>query len=633
MKKNLISLFIIAISIQTIVAQDLKRANHLFEISAYIDAAELYLKEDNKTQEVLEKLGDCYYFNSDMKNASLWYKELMVMYYPQETVDPDYIFKYSQALKGVNDFTEADKWFKIYNDSESLVEGSANTALFFDSLNNAIERPYIIHTITQNTADSEFGVFVQENKILFASTRDGGNTYEWNNKPYLDLYSATLDENGDLTNITPLNSKINTKMHESNGIITKDGQTMYFTRNNYNDGKKVRDENKVTHLNIYKAQLVNGEWDNVTKLPFNYDNYSTIHPALNTDETKLYFSSDMPGTLGAFDLFSVDINSNGTYGEPENLGSTINTTHREQFPFISSTNNLYFASNGHFGMGGLDVFKSNISDDSYGKPLNLSDKINSNRDDFAFSINEEEETGYFSSNRDGGVGDDDIYRFTQVKRYKVDGVVRKKGTTEILPGTYVTLTDDNGNLINKTTVGNDATYSMEIKANTSYTLKGTLKSYNPSEISFATDNKGNIDKDIVLELESYVEVEEKIVIEHDKLQIKINPIYFYFDSWEIIPEAAIELDEVVAVMKKYPEIVIEIGTHTDSRGDDAYNLELSNKRASSVRDYLVEQGISADNVKPVGYGETQIINRCSNGVRCWEREHYENRRCEFVIMN
>ena len=408
---------------------------------------------------------------------------------------------------------------------------------------------------------------------------------------------------------------------------------MYFTRNNYASGKKIRDKNKVTHLKIYKAQFVNNEWTNITELPFNSSDYSVEHPALSPDEKQLYFASDMPGAIGSFDLFVTDINADGTYGAPKNLGSKINTDQREQFPFVSSDNILYFASDGHFGMGGLDIFKSEISDEKFFTPINLSNVINSNLDDFAIVINETNEKGYFSSNREGGMGDDDIYRFTKEKTYLIHGLVQDKNSLEILPGSLVSLLDENNNLINEMVVGDDAKYSFDIENNKSYKIKGTLKLYVPSVVEFSSDAKGDINKNILLLIESYDDAEQNIVTDKGKTQIKINPIYFDFDKWNIRPDAAIELNNVVALMMKHSEMQLEIGAHTDARGSDAYNLKLSDKRAKSVLEYLIGKGISENKLKSVGYGETQPLNNCVEPNMCSEAEYSINRRCEFVLMN
>ncbi|MDT0552742.1 OmpA family protein [Urechidicola vernalis] len=634
MKKLSTLILLFLVTSQLTVAQNIKKANQLFEKRAYIDAAALFLEEEEKSQDVLQKLGDCYYFNANMKSAVQWYKFLITEHFEGGTLSPEYLFRYAQALKGIENYKEADKWFKKYNDSESLVSNdNIDTDLFIKELNANIKRPYIIHDISSNTEGSEFAPFIHNDTVYFASTRNGGNTYEWNNLSYLDLYQASIDSIGDITNVSPLGPEINTKVHESNAAITKDGQTMYFTRNNFSTGKKKKDANKISHLKIYKAELLDSIWGNVTELPFNSDSFSVVHPALNADESKLYFASDMPGTIGSFDLFVVDINENGTFGTPKNLGSKINTTKREQFPFISSTENLYFASDGHLGLGGLDIFKSKISEETFSSPINMSNVINSNMDDFALIIDEERQTGYFSSNRSGGKGNDDIYRFTQTPEPFAKGIAKDKLTSSPLPGTEVILYDSSGQEVERSTVGKNGTFSFEVEPNSNYTLKGNLKAYNPAEVNFTTDKYAQAIVNLDLLLESYEKAEEKIIVEYGKLQIKIDPIFFYFNSWDIIPAAKPNLEEVVRVMKKYPDMIIEIGTHTDSRGDDDFNLELSHKRANSVRDYLVTKGVNPDNLKSVGYGETQLLNRCDDGVRCWESEHFKNRRCEFVILN
>ncbi|MDO9593946.1 MAG: OmpA family protein [Lutibacter sp.] len=632
MKKILFILLIFPLSIQLSVAQNLKRANHLFEKRAYLNAAELFLNEEPKTQEVLQKLADCYYFNTKMSEAEQYYKMLLQTH--EANVDPTYLFRYSQALKGVKKFTEADKWQQKYLVKKQMTTAEKQETLpFFETLNSKIKKPYIVHKVSINSKNSDFGTAYFGDKVVFASTRNKGKLYLWNNQPYLDLFVADIDHSQDLKNVVPFASSINSKMHESNAIFTKDGKTMYFTRNNFDSGKNNSDKNKVTHLKIYRAQLVNNKWTNILELPFNSNNYSTEHPAMSPDEKQLYFASDMPGTIGSFDLFVVDINTDGTYGAPKNLGPKINTEHREQFPFVSSDNILYFASDGHLGMGGLDIFKSQISDESFSKPINLSNVINSNLDDFAFVINEENEKGYFSSNREGGIGDDDIYRFTKEKTYNVHGLVQDKNSLLPLPNTLVTLFDENNNFISEITVGEDAKYSFDIENNKSYKIRGALKLYVPSEIDFTVNAKGDINKNIQLLIESYDDAEQNVITEAGKTQIKINPIYFDFDKWNIRPDAALELNNVVALMKKHTDMQLEIGAHTDARGSNEYNLKLSHKRAQSVLEYLMSQGILENKLKSVGYGETQPLNNCVEPKMCSEAEYSINRRCEFVLTN
>jgi outer membrane protein OmpA-like peptidoglycan-associated protein len=632
MKKILLILLILPLSIQLSVAQNIKRANHLFEKRAYLDAAELFLNEEPKTQQVLEKLADCYYFTNNMKEAVLYYKILLQT--NESKVDANYLFRYSQALKGIKEFEEADIWYQKYLKEKQIAPAEKQETLpSFEALNSEIIKPYIVHEVSINSKFSDFGAAYFGDKVVFASTRNNGPLYDWNNQPYLDLYQADVDENHDLKNVVPFSGNINTKMHESNAIFTKDGKTMYFTRNNYASGKKIRDKDKVTQLKIYKAQFINDEWTNIMELPFNSDGYSVEHPALSPDEKQLYFASDMPGTIGSFDLFVADINADGTYGTPKNLGSKINTEHLEQFPFVSAENILYFASDGHFGLGGLDIFKSKISDEKFSTPINLSNIINSNLDDFAFVIDEENEIGYFSSNRKGGQGDDDIYRFTQKKIYAVNGMVKDKNSLEPLSGALVSLFDDNNNLISKMIVDEDASYYFEVENNKSYKILGSHKLYLPSEAKFSIDSKEDLEKDIPLFMESYKDVEKEVVVENDKTQIKIKLIYFDYDKWNIRKDAALELNKVANIMKKHPDMAIEIGAHSDARGNNEYNMILSHKRAKSVMEYLISQGISESRLKSEGFGETQPLNNCAEPNMCSEAEYSINRRCEFVLTD
>ena len=624
--KNIIFTVILLTALNPLFSQDLKKANQLFEKKAYINAAELYLKEANKSQEVLEKLGDCYYFNSQMNDAAKWYEKLITLH--KTSIQPTYFFRYSQALKGIEKFDEADKWMMNYLKEASPDVTENNTLEYFQTLNNQIKRPFLVSKTAINTKDSEFGITFYKNYIVFASNRKQGKLYSWNNKPYLDLYKGELNNDGKVFNIQPFSEKINSPAHESNAVFTKDGKTMYFTRNSVKKGRK----NKTNHLKIYRAQLINNEWTEIKELPFNNNNFSIEHPALSPDEKKLYFASDMPGTLGSFDLFYVTINDDGTYGVPKNLGSKINTKQREQFPFISSNNTLYFASNGHVGMGGLDIFKSEFVNNSFSTPTNLSTPINSNLDDFAFIINETSEKGYFASNRTGGLGDDDIYSFTKTPKRYLKGIVQDKNSLKLLPETSVSLFDRNKNLIAEQVVDKDASYSFEIYSNQSYILKGIKKLYIPSEIEFNTDAEGNINKDILLMLESYEDAEKIIAKEQGKTQIIINPIYFDFDKWNIRTDAAKELDNVVTILKKYPEMSIEIGAHTDNRGSDKYNKLLSEKRATSVKNYLIKNGVSSKAIIAIGYGESKPI-KCTDNKNCTEADHDTNRRSEFVIIN
>lgn len=618
MKKRLLILLVFSFSLQMLVAQNLKRANNLFERRSYLNAAELYLIEEPKTQEIYEKLGDCYYFNSKMNQAVLYYQILIEEY--ENTTDPTYLFRYSQSLKGIEKYNKADKWLEKYYTKKQVDSINVTETLsFFDSLNEQIKRPYILHKISSNSTNSDFGTSYYNDSIVFASSRNLGKLYDWDNLPYLDLFQAEKTESGDLINVKPFSDEINTKVHESNAVFTRDGKIMYFTRNNYKNGERAIGSKNIAHLKIYKATLIDGKWTNITELPFNSKNYSIEHPALSPDERQLYFASDMPGTIGSFDLFVVDIHPDGTYGKPKNLGPKINTAQREQFPFVSSENILYFSSDGHFGLGGLDIFKSQIIKDAFSNPINLSTVINSNLDDFAFIIDEDNEIGYFSSNRQGGEGNDDIYRFTQLKLTELNATIQDKRSKEPLNGAKLTLFDHNDNIISQTTVGTEGTYSIEIEANKNFKIRAIKELYVPYEVEFTTNTKNNTSLIIEMELIN---------------QFKFNNDIIYFDlnSSYLRKEGKDELAEVAQYLKENPKLNIACIAHTDSRASDHYNMWLSERRAKRTADYLIYKGVSSNRVSIQYFGETQLVNKCSNGVKCKESEHQMNRRAQLTFV-
>ncbi|XMO88289.1 OmpA family protein [Algibacter sp. AS12] len=605
--------------------KNLKRVNKLFEMRAYKDAAEIYeTKERNQT--VLQNLADSYYYNTSLQKAVKTYRELFVEY--GDSIDIDYHFRFAQALKGVKEYKEADKHLKMYYNKP------INTLALIEQTDKTTPHNFKLKQIENKNSSSDFGLsFYGDNKVAFASGRNSENpNYTWNNIPYLDIYSATLTNQNVLEDIQPFSEAINTSSHESSPVFTKDGKTMYFNRTNTT--RKKTDEERIAHIKIYRAELVNGEWTNVTPLPFTSNSYSTEHPALSKDEKTLYFASDMPGTYGSFDIYKVAINDDGTYGEPENLGDTINTKHREQFPFISEFNVLYFSSIGHLGFGGLDVFRSNLVNDTFDKPVNLGSSINSNLDDFAYVIREKDNKGYVSSNKSGY---DRVFGFSRVEnpltKYQVEGVVQDLNSKALLKGALVTLFDESDTVIQDAIVGDDAYYIFKIEPNKKYKVRGTQKAYIPQDVEFSTDSKGKVQHDIYLTLESFADAEERVK-ENNKgdVQVNLDKIFFDFDAAIIREDAANTLQVLVDLMKKYPSMEVEVSAHTDARGPDEYNLNLSKKRAASTLEYLVSQGIERSRLKSIGYGEMQPLNECVKEGICDDREYDINRRCEFTIL-
>lgn len=605
---------------------NLKRVNKLFEMRAYKDAAEIYETKE-RNQEVLQNLADSYYYNASLQKAVKTYRELFVEY--GDSIDIDYHFRFGQALKGVKNYKEADKHLSLYYNKP------VNTMAFIESVEKTTPHVFNLKQIENKNSSGDFGLsFFGDDKVAFASARNSDNpAYSWNNLPYLDLYHATLSNANTLEDIQAFPEAINTDSHESNAVITKDGKTMYFNRTN--ETRKRTDEERIAHIKIYKAEMVDGVWTNVTALPFTSNSFSTEHPALSKDEKTLYFASDMPGTYGSFDIYKVAVNDDGTYGDPINLGDKVNTKHREQFPFISEYNVLYFSSIGHEGYGGLDVFRSNMVNGEFDKPVNLGGSVNSNLDDFAYVVREKDNMGYVSSNR---TGYDRIFGFAReenpLTKYQVEGIVQDKNSQELLTGSLVTLFDESDTVIQDTIVGGDAYYIFKIEPNKKYKVRGTRKAYIPQDVEFSTDSKGKIQHNIYLSLESYADAEERVKEnERGDVQVQLEKIFFDFDKSDIRDDAAKTLNVLVDLMKKYPSMEVEVSAHTDARGPDEYNLNLSKRRAASTLEYLVSQGIERNRLKSIGYGEMQPLNKCVREGICDDEEYDINRRCEFTILN
>lgn len=503
---------------------------------------------------------------------------------------------------------------------------------FIISLNaqtNKDQYHYSIKNLSINTDLSNFGTsFYGSDKLIFSQPAKRkfiiSNVWKPNGQPYLDLYIGDIQKDGEITNIKKFSSKLNTRYHEADVCFSKDKKAVYFSRSNFHDGQYKKDSLGVNRIKLFRAVVgPNNEWTNVEPLPFNNDNYSVGHPTLSDDGKTLYFASDMPGTLGKTDIFKVSINSDGTYGNPVNLGPKINTPEREMFPFVSGNNELYFSSDGRQGYGMLDIFEADINDDgTYNDPVNLGTEINSAQDDFAFIINNKTHKGYFSSNRSEGKGDDDIYFFKQtpiICKQNINIIVINKQTKEAIPNAVVNIIKDKENLLD-VNVDKDGKYIFVADCNTKYSFGGNKMYYYPAVLKTITTSAKNNDT-------------QTVVLEMNRILIDINTIYFDFDKHNIRPDAAVELDKVVAYMKKYPTLKVEVGSHTDSRGSAKYNEELSEKRAESTVEYIVSKGIDSNRITAKGYGERNLVNKCSNGVKCTKEEHQLNRRTEFVITN
>ncbi|MCK0109850.1 OmpA family protein [Flavobacteriaceae bacterium S0825] len=631
--KTKVLLIILLISGSLTYAQS-KLADKFFENFAYVRASELYeeaVANGDDSEHVLTRLGDCYYNNSNAAKAATWYKKALDKY---SDIHPEYIYKYSQVQRSLGNYQEAEDYlqkFKERQNEDSRTKFILGDVKIYDEL-SSMEKVYIeVTNLDINTEYSDFGSFEYDGNLYFASARNTSNKlYDWNEEPFLDIYQVDVkDDNGVKALGKPgfiMAEDVNTNYHEASVAITNDGKTIYFTRDNVNKRNRLDyDKKGTTHLKIYKASLDNGNWSDIEELPFNDDVFSTGHPALSPDNKTLYFVSDRDdiNSFGQTDIYKVTINDDGSYGEPENLGAAVNTEGREMFPFVAKDNTLYFSSDGYLNLGLLDIYKSDALNGSTDKPKNLGAPYNSGADDFAFYITENE-TGYFSSNREGGKGSDDIYSFAAYEcKQTVTGVARDSKTQEPLNAVTIEIINDAGVIIQTVTTAADGAYTYEVDCNQKYSIRGSKPNYKDDVQHFIAGSENNFENKVDLNL---------IPLCFDS-EIVINPIFFDFDKWNIRTDAQYELENIVSVMRDHPQMVIKIESHTDSRGRDAYNIKLSDRRAKSTRDYLLSRNIAPERIESaIGYGETQLLNECSNGVKCSKEKHQKNRRSKFLIV-
>ena len=623
--------------------KELEKANEMYKNFSYVDAIKIYERIAQKgfvNQEMLQSLGNAYYYNAEYKKALPWYEQLF-----QEgkyKVKPEYYYRYAQTLKSVGDYTQADKMMAKF--VELTNANDTRAALFEENkdyqtvIKNNSGR-FQLNNASINTENSEYGTALYGDKIVFAGATDARKAKhgvsQWTGESFYDLYEAEhFDQK--LGSRKPFSSSVNTQFNESTPIFTKDGNTMYFTRNNYVNKKLGSDIENTILLKILRATKdKNGNWGDIVEVPFNSDQYNVAHPALSPDEKYLYFASDMPGSFGNSDIFRVEILGDNQYGTPENLGNIINTAGRESFPYISKDNVLYYSSDGIPGLGGLDIFAAKFNaDGSTSKPVNIGMPGNSADDDFCFVFNSDSKIGFLTSNRPGGKGKDDIYSFHEDKpllfscQKNIKGIVKDAKTKAIIANAKVILSDKVMKEVSTDQSKTDGTFTFEkVNCNDShYYLRGEKEKYETAEVN-VTVGKDEVVYEILLNPRQ-VAVEKGM----DLAKVfEIKEIKFDYNKANIRPDAAVELTKIVEVMREYPKMKIDIRSHTDSRGADSYNLKLSDRRAKATLEWIVKQGIDRKRLKAKGYGETRLVNGCSNGVPCSEEEHQENRRSEFIV--
>ena len=606
-----------------------------FDHYAYMQDIESYpslLEKGYDETTIHKKLGNANYHSANYDVATFWYEKLLEN--DEVAVSPDYLYRYALALKSIKRYDESNLWmekFQKIKNNDTRANLFTNNPDYLKEIQIPKEQ-YIIENLSDiNSPESDFAPSYLAGNLVFTTSRDL-DLQKYSKLPYLNLYQSEISEEGKTGKLSLLSEILNSKANESSTSFSKDGETVYFTRNNFSKKSFKRDKNGISRLKIYRAFKNGDSWGEPEDLPFNDTNYSVAHPSLSSDGTKLYFASDMPGGKGASDIYVVTVLSDGTFGEPVNMGALINTEGKETFPFISSSDILYFASNGHPGLGGLDIFKVDLNKEN--KPTNLGSPINSSEDDFSLVMDASDEIGYFASNRKGGKGSDDIYG---LKRSDsdcftfIEGNAYDKDSEKPLAETIVEALDYDGQKLAETVTASDGSYTIRIPCQEKqYQLSGKKEGYEVGTLYMLTTSDKKQIKDTRLELEQSTKV---VDVGSDLVKVlKLTPIYFDLNSSYINKSAYPELNKVVDYMSKRPDIKIAVGSHTDSREGDQYNVWLSRRRAMRTVQYITSKGIDPSRISGKGYGETQLLNRCANGVRCSESEHQLNRRSEFIVI-
>ena len=629
----------------------LKKAAQYYKNLDYVQAINAYesiAKKGVEPQELLENLGNAYYYNADYQQANKWYAKL---FEGKDTktnkpfnIKPEYYYRYAQTLKTVGDYDNSDKIMDKF--VELVGKQDTRAALFLKNRDYQAEIKrnsgrLELNLLKINTKKSEYGTAFYGDNIVYATSKSGflKRRSDWTGDNFYSLYEANTDSLK-ATKKAKLNG-INTKFNESTAAFTKDGNTMYFTRNNFINNEVKTNGDQTVLLKIFKATKdKNGKWGDVQEMPFNSNIHSVAHPALSPDGKYIYFSSDMKGTLGSSDIYRAKILKSG-YGKPENLGDRINTSGRESFPFISDDNVLYYSSDGFPGLGGLDIYAVKLDEEGnpITKPVNIGRPANSAEDDFCYVINSQTKIGYLTSNRPEGKGSDDIYSFYEhtplhfTCQYSLSGVVKDADTKQIIPMAKVTLWGANNTLLEETTADANGNFTLLYTADCGdlqLLLKSEKEAYKSGQQSIALNGNQKVTAEVLL---TPIPATPKIEVGTDLAKVlKIENIYFDYDKANIRKDAAEQLAKIVAIMKEYPTMKVDVRLHTDSRGSDKYNLALSDRRAKSTIKWIVSHGIKKNRITGKGYGETQLVNGCANDVPCTEEEHQANRRSEFIIV-
>lgn len=621
----------------------LKKANNKFDRAQYDVAIDMYqrLTDNPKYKaEAMFRIAESYRMSNRIQQAVPYYEEAMKAGMENDSID----FYYAFALKSLGKYDESRKILETF-----LAEpGDDRNKKFLALANREIENLNLIDEISEskdyyelknlsdlNTAGPEYGPFVKGDRFYFTGSRDDEAVFKTTGTGYTDVYvTKFVDNQVDASNIKSVGDFINTMgIHEANLAIAPNGKTMIFARSN------VPKKNGRKEVDLYITRYRNNEWSKPELMNISSRDFWDSTPAFSRDGRSLYFASNRPGGFGGTDIWVAHLGTNGRWGNAKNMGSTINTSGNELFPFVSDANKLYYASDGLPGLGGLDIFEATRR---RGKIIvtNMGAPVNSNADDFGFFLYSPNE-GFLTSNRAEGKGDDDIYSFVnndpdiKVIHYFLEGktITMKDSTEQILADVRLRLLDEEDNVLEIVNTDKEGQFSFRIDAETNYILIGEKPNYFTSRVLYSTIGK-SVNPATLTEYETDIVFDTLLILDPIEIGkgIVLENIYYDLDKWDIRIDAAEELDKLVEILRDNPEIKIELGSHTDSRATDDYNMTLSQKRAESAVNYIVTQGIDASRITAKGYGETRLLNDCTNDVPCTEEQHQENRRTEFKVL-
>ncbi|PVW12835.1 OmpA family protein [Marixanthomonas spongiae] len=622
----------------------LNKAERLFKKNAFKSAATTYNEyienADKVSEETLLQAAEANYNVNNNRKAAMLYERAYNM---NANLDEENLYRYVRSLRSVREYKKADRVFLQFlenNDKPKVKEQFIKERdSFYALLNSSKESRYTISNSTINSEYSDFGPVLYRDSLIFSSSRPGAakELYLWNEQPFLSLFVSEKAENGMLEKPTLFSKQIKSDFHDATIAFAPNSHVVYFTSSHTEKHKLILDNNRSNQFVLYKATMEDGKIKNKEELFFNSKEYSAGHPSVSPDGTFLFFASDMPGGYGQADIYYSEIYKDGMLSEPKNAGPTINTAGNDFFPFLASDGSFYFSSNGHVGFGGLDIFEASFNNatKSFSDVKNIGKVANTSYDDFSIVFDDDVTSGYFASNRPDGKGDDDIYHFTRKPltcNQVVSGNIKDQKDNNNLADVTVTVRDSTNAIIHTLITDANGNFKVTIPCNNTITLTATKPDYFEQTKDAQTGNK---DQGITDPVNFILEKATDMIVKDEEgfEKIKMDPIYFEYDKANITPQAAKALDGAVKLMNFYPNMVIKIEAHTDSRGSDSYNLSLSDKRAKATQEYLYSKGIATNRILSAkGFGESRLLNKCSNGVKCSDEEHEKNRRSNFIIL-